>query len=308
MNVAIIGAGINGLYLAQKLSQSGHKVTVFEKRDKIGKQACSGLFSERILDFIPESQKLIKNQINSVLIHFPKRTIKIRFSKKFFVISHFELDNLVSKLAEMAGAKIILNNPITSLPENFDRVIGCDGPNSIIRKILKLEEPAFRLAIQGFIPKQDNSDFVETWPIREGFIWRIPRENEIEYGAIGNHKEVKAIFESFLEKNNFKLDRIESAIVPQGLLISHDPLITLCGDSVGLTKPWSGGGVIWGLRAGDMLLKNFPDFSKYAKELRKFFGPKIMFSKIAVKLVYFLGYKMPWLLPKNIKIESDFLL
>ena len=60
MKVAIIGAGICGLYLALKLSESGSEVTVFEKKEKIGKEVCSGLVSERILDFIPESQKLIQ--------------------------------------------------------------------------------------------------------------------------------------------------------------------------------------------------------------------------------------------------------
>jgi len=62
MKVAIIGAGINGLYLSWKLSEMGHQVTVFEKREKIGKEVCSGLISDRILEFIPESKDLIKNQ------------------------------------------------------------------------------------------------------------------------------------------------------------------------------------------------------------------------------------------------------
>ena len=109
MKIAIIGAGICGLYLARKLSEKGSEVTVFEKKEKIGKGACSGLFSERILEFIPESEKLIQNQIESVLIHFPKRTLKVKFSRKFFVINHFELDRLVASLAEKSGAKIVLN-------------------------------------------------------------------------------------------------------------------------------------------------------------------------------------------------------
>ncbi len=328
MTTAIIGAGINGLYLAWKLSENGHKVTIFEKKEKIGKLACSGLFSERILEFIPESQKLIQNRINSVLIHFPKRTLQIKFSKKFFVMNHFELDRLVADLSQKAGAEIILNQNVSRSDLNtyrngFDRIIGCDGPNSIVRKILRLPEPNFRLAIQGFIPKKDNSDFVETWPVNEGFIWKVPRGQEIEYGIISNLKGLqpshhppakggplaKLLLDDFLKKNNFQLERINSSIVPQGFLIPSDASsVTLCGDAAGLSKPWSGGGVIWGLLAAEILLKNFPDFIKYHKELKRFFLPKIIFSKIATKMAYFFGFNFPWLLPKNYKIESDFLI
>ena len=339
--IAIIGAGICGLYLAWKLSEKGHSVTVFEKKEKVGKEACSGLFSERILEFIPQSQKLIKNRIEYCLIHFPRRTLKIRFSKKFLIISHFELDNLVAHLAGIAGAKIILNQSINSIPEGFDRIIGCDGPNSVVRKNLKLPEPTYRVAIQGFVPKSNSSNTrakrrvemnecsatsVETWPVERGFIWKIPREKDynppttsshsrsewapIEYGIISDPKEGKLLFENFLKKNNLKLEKIKSGIVPQGLIIPSNQKITLCGDAAGLTKPWSGGGVVWGLMAANILLKNFPDFLKYKKEAKNFFLPKIILSKIATKIVYFLGFNFPWLLPKNYKrrIDEDFLL
>lgn len=307
MKVAIVGAGINGLYLGWKLSQLKHEVTVFEKKEKIGKTACSGLFSERILEFIPQSEKLIQNKIKSVLIHFPKKTFNISFSKKILVINHFELDNLMADLAQKAGAKVFLNNFIIDIPQGFDKAIGCDGPDSIVRKKLGLKEPFYRLAVQGFIPKEDSSDLVETWPISNGFIWKVPRGKEIEYGIIGNPKEVKGLFEDFLSKNNLKLEKLESALIPQGLLISSSPKTTLCGDAAGLTKPWSGGGVIWGLIAADFLLKNFPNFIKYKIAVKKFFLPKIVVSKIAAKVFYFFGFKMPWFLPKNLKIESDFL-
>lgn len=152
MRVAIVGAGITGLYLSWKLAEKGNNVTVFEKKEKIGKEVCSGLFSEKILDFIPASKNLIQNKIEYCLIHFPKRTLRVKFSNRFFVMNHFELDNLVAKLAADSGAKIILNHPINSLPERFDRIIGCDGAMSIVRKSLNLSEPNYRLAIQGFTP------------------------------------------------------------------------------------------------------------------------------------------------------------
>jgi len=327
MKVAIIGAGICGLYLAWKLAGRGEEVTVFEKREKIGKEVCSGLFSERILEFIPQSQKLIQNQIEYCLIHWgpaegwegggwvgvPRRTLKIKFSRKFLVMSHFQLDNLVANLAQKSGAKILLNHNVTrkdlvAFEEDFDRIIGCDGPNSIIRKSLGLPTPAFRLAIHGFIPKNDFSSFVETWPTKNGFYWKIPRGKEIEYGIIEKPERAKNIFDEFLEKNSLSLEKINSAIIPQGLIVPSNQKITLCGDAAGFTKPWSGGGVVWSLIAANILLKNFPDFIKYKKAVKSLFLPKIILSKITTKLVYFFGFNFPWILPKNYKIESDFLL
>ena len=311
MRVAIVGAGIIGLYLAWKLSEKGNQVTVFEKREKIGKEACSGLFSEKILKFIPESQKLIQNQIESVLIYFPKRTLKIKFTRKFLVMNHYELDNLVANLAQKSGVRIILNQNISRRffdRLDFDKIIGCDGPLSEARKSLELKEPQFRLAIQGFVQEENYSNYVETWPTKSGFIWKIPRGKEVEYGIIESQKRAKFFFEKFLEKNDLKPERIKAGLIPQGLIIPSNLKITLCGDAAGLTKPWSGGGVIWGLVAADIFLKNFPDFLKYKKEVEKFFLPKIIFSKIATKLVYFLGFKIPYFLPKNWQIESDFLI
>ena len=313
MTTAIIGGGINGLYLAWKLAEMGQEITVFERKTKIGKQVCSGLFSERILEFVPQSKKLIQNQIQSVLIHFPKRTLRVEFSRNFFVMSHFELDNLVADSAKMAGAKILLQQNISSsnveqMEKEFDRIIGCDGYDSAVRKYLGLKNPDFRFTIQGFLAKKDSSNYVETWPQKPGFIWKIPRGTETEYGIISYPKSAKPLFDEFLSKNNLQLERIQSSIIPQGFITPSHSSITLCGDAAGLTKSWSGGGVVWGLLAASILLKNFPDFLKYKNKVKKFFLPKIILSRIATKMVYFLGFHFPWFLPKNVKIEGDFLL
>ena len=288
MKVAIIGAGINGLYLAWKLSEAGHKVTVFEKKEKIGKEACSGLYS--------------------VLIHFPKKTVTVKPKRRFFLISHAELDRQVYSLAQRAGAEIVLRHPVNSWPKGFDRIIGCDGYDSFVRKSLGFKNPSFMFTVQGFLEEEDYSGHVETWARKQGFVWRIPRGKEIEYGAISVPKAAKSIFNEFVTENNLKLEREIASVTPQGFLIPNNPSITLCGDAAGLTKPWSGGGVIWGLMAASFLLKNFPDFVKYRNKMKRFFLPNIIISEFGTRVVYFLGFNLPWLLPKKVKIEGDFLI
>ncbi len=307
MRVAIIGGGVCGLYLAWKLAENGNNITVFEQKSEIGKQTCSGLFSQRIFDYIPQSEKLIQNEIDCALIHFPQKTVKVLFSPKFFVISHFELDKLVAEYAEKAGVKIVLNRQIKVFPSGFDRIIGCDGARSFTRKKLNLQEPYLRLAIQGFVNKRDNSNFVETWAVRNGFIWKIPRGGTIEYGIITELRSAREIFQGFLAKNNLKLDKISAAVVSQGLSKPHNSAITLCGEAIAGTKPWSGGGAIWGLKSCDLLIRHFPDFFAYERAVKKFFAPKIFFSKLCAKIVYFLGFNIPWILPRKIRIEGDYL-
>jgi len=306
--VAIIGAGICGLYLAQKLSQKGFDITVFEKKQKIGKHACSGLFSQKILNFIPESKRIIQNRIKYALLHFPKKTIRLDFSKDFLVMEHYKLDELVADLIDKEKVKIVLGKRIDSFPEGFDRIIGCDGVHSQTRKLLGIKDCDYRIGIQGFVDKEDFSDFVEIWATKNGFIWKIPRGERIEYGIIENVREAKPLFDQFLEKNNIQVKEIISAFIPQGFKLSSNDKITLCGDAAGLTKPWSGGGVIWGLIAADILLKNFPNLVKYKVSLERFFVFRIFLLKIVTKIVYFIGFYFSFLIPKRVKIENDFLI
>ncbi len=306
IKTAIIGGGISGLYLAWKLSEKGHDITLFEKEKDIGQnKACSGLFSKRILEYIPQSEKLIQNRINFVEINFPRKKIKVNFSKQFLVMDHSQLDKLVFGLIKKAEIKFGYN--INFIPEGFDRIIGCDGANSFVRKSLNVPDPQYRIGILGFTEKQSNQDYVEVWPVKKGFIWEIPRGKETEYGIMTEPKRATKELNNFIEKRNISLKRKNARLIPQGFNIPDNTKITLVGDAAGMTKPWSGGGVVWSLTACNMLVKNFPDFKKYRREARRFFIPKIIFSKSATKIVYFFGFNFPWLLPSENKMESDFL-
>jgi len=309
MKTAIIGAGISGLYLAWKLSEKGHVITVVEKEAEAGNKTCSGLLSERILDFFPETKNLTENKIDSVFLHFPRKTLRIFFSKRFLVIDHSKLDKIALNLAQNSGAKIEFNRNIKALPSGFEKIIGCDGADSFVRKSIGLPASDFYLGIQSFLDKPADESFVEAWPLKQGgFIWKIPRGEKSEYGIFSKPVTAGKEFNDFLRKKEIKIKEMKARLIPRDFNVPKNESITLCGDAAGLNKPWSGGGVIWGLTAANILVDAFPNFSDYRKKLKRFFLPKIFLAKKATSLAYFLGFEYPYLLPKNYKIESDFLL
>jgi len=320
MKVAIVGAGTIGLYLGWKLAERGHKVSLFERKSKVGEKPCTTLVSERLKDFFPLNKSIITNKISSFIIHFPKKDITLNLKIPYLVINQKGLDESLLEFGQKVGIQIEFNKPIDKIPEGFDKIIGCDGALSKIRECLFLPKPHFRQGIFIRVPRQDFSSQVETWPLNpeaeqarygagSGFLWKIPRGEEIEYGGIGKIDLIRKEFEKFCQKQkrNFLKTELKTSLIPQGgLIIPKTKDITLCGDSMGLTKPWSGGGIIWGLKSADILLKNFPDFQKYHREVKKFFRLKIIKGRLLNSLVHFFGNNSPFLLPKKIHWDNDF--
>lgn len=322
LKVAIIGAGAIGLYLAWRLGQQGHLVVVYEKKLGIGAKACSGLVSERIYNFIPDIDSLVENKISSCNIHFPRRTIQLRFEHPHLCLSRRQLNEKLFYLAKKVGTSFVWISSFSRIIgsiDGFDRIIGCDGAYSEVRRWLKLPDPKMKLGIQAFSVEKDYNEYTDTWPVypytknfgagvNGGFFWRIPKGEFVEYGIMADSSFATKAFKMFTE--NFGvigLQNIKAAPIPQGLVVPNHPKITLCGDAAGLTKPWSGGGLIWGFTAAEILLKYFPDFGQYRLEVKKYFAPKIIKGRIAVSLVNFLGSNFSYLLPSKITYDNDLL-
>ncbi len=186
-------------------------------------------------------------------------------------------------------------------------MIGCDGFNSIVRKAVGIKEPKYKLGIYTYKKKKDKSNFVNIFPSKNGFAWIIPRGLKVEYGFLENVNVAKNKFDKFCKSKKIKPPKIYSHLIPEGLIKSESGRVALCGDTIGLTKPTSSGGVIWGLTACNILLKSFPNFKKYNNSLKDFFGPKFLFLRMGNKISRFFGYRFPKLLPKEIYFDSDLL-
>ncbi|MCK9578771.1 NAD(P)/FAD-dependent oxidoreductase [bacterium] len=312
--IAIIGGGIIGLYIGWKLSQKGDRVVLFEKKTETEAdfKCCSGLVSERINNFIPLDDTFIENEIKSCKINFPKKQIELIFNPKHSALDREKVIRELIRLNKEAGTEIKFGYEIKEIPVGFDKLIFCDGANSLIRKSNNKKQ-FFRLGAQLVINEKNSNNFVETTYINSGFCWRIPRGDTIEYGIVSKPDILVSEFDSFLKSFNKSksLGIYHSAVIPQplsfnSLFFSEDKNVFLCGDALGLVKPWSGGGIIWNLTAADILLKNIDDSSKYKKELKRKFSWQILKGRISNSLVCFIGRRCPFLLPSKIIYDNDF--
>jgi len=309
--VAIIGGGIIGMYVALKLKEKGLDVFLYDKKkeEDLGIKPCSTLVSERIRKFIAVPEDCVENVISGCKINFPKKTIELDFSPRHLVLNRDKLIKKQLSLLKEKGVNVLLGQEIKEIPSQYDYVIGCDGPISLTRRKLGLKEPQLKVGMQVFVKKQDKSSFTNVFPIESGFLWQIPRGEFIEYGILTSSSRPREMFLGFLKKQKIETKNTISALVPfsgAGMIFSKNKKVALCGDAMGLTKPWSGGGIIWSLCSADILASNFPDFAKYEKEARKFFEFKILKGMIANKLVNFLGFNLPFLLPRRVNYDNDF--
>jgi len=309
--VAIIGGGIIGLHVALKLKEKGFDVFLFDKKNEkdLGLKPCSTLVSERIRQFVSVPDDCVENTIDGCRINFPKKTIELDFNPGHLVLNRDKLVKSQLSLLKEKGVNVFLGEEIKEIPSRYDYVVGCDGPISIMRRKLGLKEPKLKIGMQVFMEKRDKSSFTDVFPVKSGFLWQIPRGDFVEYGILTSSLKPKEIFLDFLKKQKVKAKNMVSAPVPfsgTGMIFSRDKRVALCGDAMGLTKPWSGGGIIWGFYAADMLVNNFPDFEKYEKEARRFFERKILKGMVADKLVNLAGFYLPFLLPKKINYDNDF--
>jgi hypothetical protein len=102
----------------------------------------------------------------------------------------------------------------------------------------------------------DHEDFVDVHlTVPRFFAWRIPRgEAGVEYGlAVAPGDDAPGRFEALLEDYGVELDRRCSGAIPIGppeRTVGERSL--LVGDAAGQTKPFTGGGILYGMRAADV--------------------------------------------------------
>jgi len=276
----VVGAGPAGSRFARRAAEDGHDVLVFEQGE-IGKPlACSGHVSLDVWAYVPDDARdaLFQNDIYGARFHAGgPESPAYPFYKEEVVsnaIDRVGLDRVLARAAADAGADVRDHHTVTAVEEHGDRVrvtvrgpdgtervdaklvVGCDGPRSRVRAELGLPDPEeFLHGVLGFDAEPDHQDFVDVHLTVPGFFaWRIPRGDAgVEYGlAAAPGADVPARFDDLVAGYGADVHRRCSGAIP----IGTPPTVTrgrgfLVGDAAGQTKPFTGGGIRYGMAAAD---------------------------------------------------------
>ncbi|MCK5594324.1 MAG: NAD(P)/FAD-dependent oxidoreductase [Candidatus Aenigmarchaeota archaeon] len=273
-DILIVGAGPIGTYLAEKLASKGISVLVIDKKKEIGKHACSGLVSTRLDSFVELEESLIEHKIKGSIFNSKKEKFAIKKDEvQAYVLDRVAFDQFMAKRAEASGAKILTDTPFldyeikdkmiyASTPNETIRsklLIGCDGAGSPVRKKSGLDSGQLTTVngIIGYTDEKNNSDLVELFygkDIAPGFFaWKIPRGNRTEYGLASGKDHIEH-FNRFI--SDHKIDKTYTHPICFGHLESTvADNVLLLGDAALQVKPFSGGGIIYGLMCADIAVE-----------------------------------------------------
>ena len=172
---------------------------------------------------------------------------------------------------------------------------GCDGPTSRVRRSLGLPEPDELLhGVLAFDNTSDDGDLVDVHLTAPTFFaWRIPRGDAgVEYGlAAPPGDDVSALFDRLTDEYDVTTDRFCSGAIPVGppARVTTDRAF-LIGDAAAQTKPFTGGGILYGMAAADIAAEaidpNDPGtLTQYESRWREELGREIRLGK-AIRACY----------------------
>ncbi len=267
-DVIVIGAGPAGCRTAELISSKGYEVLVIEEHKSVGKPVqCAGLVSWRLKELLPRLPKnIIINTVNRAKFSSHSVNFELNSDKPVYVIDRAKLDKYLYKRAKRK-AKIRLGTRFISFTRTKDSIkvkttkgmfeakilVGADGPNSIVASQAKLKQPDNKLiGVQATVNGKFDKDSVELWFGKdispEFFGWVIPLSLHKARIGIATKNKARQYFDSFLKSRIGKTKKPDVAgTINFGLMDTVAERVLLVGDAACQVKPFSGGGVIYGL-------------------------------------------------------------
>lgn len=303
--IAIIGGGPAGLSTAIKLREEGFDSIVYEEHEKIGyPEHCAGLISKKgINELRLNLGDSLQNTIYGAKIYSPNGTM-LKVQKKHpvaYVVNRAEFDSMLLRKARLLGIHVSTHTKLIDARKSINGnektlfiqvdgrgemrktnyIIGADGVNSTVRHLMKIktEKEQFVHTIQATCSGEFDERYVEVHfgDYAKGFFaWVVPISKDKAKIGMGNMlgENVSENFKEFLKTKypNVRVKEKVSALIPYGEPLKNivKENFALVGDAAFQTKATTGGGVVFGMKAGNILGETIANMMKKKGNLKDY--------------------------------------
>ncbi len=282
----VVGSGPGGASAAYELSRRGLKTLVLEKAKHPRHKACGGALSVKIERVLGDSfHHLVERTISGISLSFRGEERFTTHSDRpiAYLVQRERFDEWLCERARTAEAMVKEDEAVVAVQEAHDAVvvetskatyrgqviIGADGARSVVAQSLGMvPNYLVGLAIDGeaVVPPALMASFdgmveIEIGRVPLGYAWVFPKKTGVSFGVamLEPDRKLRHHYRDFVAQHEFlrKLSNHKSfgAIVPgfrgrKTQLVSRRAI--LVGDAAGLVDPFSGEGIYYAVRSGQI--------------------------------------------------------
>jgi geranylgeranyl reductase family protein len=277
--IAVLGGGPAGAFTAERLARAGMRVTLIDEKLAWEKPCGGGLtykaYNQYPFLFKNDTPKKILSRTR--LASSRAGAAELELTRPILIYSRFDLNNLLLRRAEQAGAQIEKTR-VTDLSRtgegwrlrtlagdiDSDFCVIANGARNALRDVGTEWTSANKMIALGyFIPVDRDHIDIQFLSGFAGYIWVFPRQGHLSAGicAKGASSQVlRRILEAYLAENNIPLKDstfyghvIPSLEKPQwrSNRVAGAGWLAV-GDAAGLVDPVTGEGLYYAMRSGDL--------------------------------------------------------
>ena len=258
MKALVVGGGPSGSIAAKKLAEYGFDVKLFEKEKIPREKICAGYVSQRAISLLEKNDIDCTETISEIegfKVKYKDEKLELEFNHLTGNVYRDEFDDLLCRKASESGAELIDSNKLYEIKSDedgyhvisdkskdiFDVIIGADGVNSNIRKILNIpyDKDNIGVCIQSEIRQHESEmkkygkNVYDMCFIKNGYGWIFPKKNRntINVGLwISREKARKEKINLYREFQKYlNANKIKSLEEPKGYILPYKGTVATFG-------------------------------------------------------------------------------
>jgi digeranylgeranylglycerophospholipid reductase len=280
-DVAVIGAGPAGSYVAYQTQKAGFKTIVIEEHPSIGEPSfCAGIVGKEVFERLNIPEESVLNRVNSLILHAPgQNKVTLVADKTYaYIIDRTAFDRQIAHFAMDAGTSYLMSTRCTDISVSDSHVkirlatsplsetqiktrvcVLATGAYYGLHKKLGLSVPRnFLDCSQTEVEMKEPISSIEIYLGNEiapgSFAWAVPVSSSRIRLGLSTGRNSMHYLSNLLSKEEVK-KRIKDKkpilrrrIVPIDIIDrTYLERLVVVGDSAGQVKPITGGGIFYGL-------------------------------------------------------------